>query len=48
MKTKTILIAGLLMAAGSPVKDLNDCTRLRPEDQQQLEDLIPNEDLQPA
>lgn len=33
--------AGLLMADGSPVKDLNDCTRLRPEDQPQLEDLIP-------
>ena len=32
---------GLLMADGSPVKDLNDCTRLRPEDQSQLEDLIP-------
>lgn len=33
--------AGLLMADGSPVKDLNDCTRLRPEDQSQLENLIP-------
>lgn len=32
---------GLLMADGSPVKDMNDCTRLRPEDQPQLEDLIP-------
>ena len=32
---------GLLMADGAPVKDLNDCTRLRPEDQSQLEDLIP-------
>lgn len=32
---------GLLMADGSPVKDLNDCTRLRPEDQHQLDDLIP-------
>lgn len=33
--------SGLLMADGSPVKDLNDCTRLRPQDQPQLEDLIP-------
>ena len=33
--------SGLLMAEGSPVKDLNDCTRLRPEDHPQLEDLIP-------
>jgi hypothetical protein len=33
--------AGLFMADGSPVKDLNDCTRLRLEDQPQLEDLIP-------
>jgi len=33
---------GLLMADGSPVKDLNDCTRLRPEDQPQLLDLIPS------
>jgi hypothetical protein len=33
--------AGLLMVDGSPVKDLNDCTRLRLEDQPQLEDLIP-------
>ena len=33
--------AGLLMADRSPVKDLNDCTRLRPEDQHQLDDLIP-------
>lgn len=32
---------GLLMADGSPVKDLNDCTRLRPEDRPQIEDLIP-------
>ncbi|NDF00155.1 MAG: hypothetical protein EB034_18050, partial [Verrucomicrobia bacterium] len=40
--------AGLLMADGTPAKDLNDLTRLRPEDQPQLEDLIPNnENAQP-
>lgn len=33
--------ADLLMADGSPAKDLNDLTRLRPEDLPQLEDLIP-------
>lgn len=38
---------GLLMADGQPVKDLNDCTQLRPEDQPQLEDLIPHENLEP-
>lgn len=38
--------SGLLMAGGSPVKDLNDCTRLRPEDQPQLEDLIPHENTE--
>jgi hypothetical protein len=38
---------GLLMADGSPVKDLNDSTRLRPEDQPQLEDLIPHENAKP-
>ena len=32
---------GLLMADGSPVKDLNDCTSLRPQDQHQLLDLLP-------
>jgi len=32
---------GLLMADGTPAKDLNDCTRLRSEDQPQLEELIP-------
>lgn len=39
---------GLLMADGQPVKDLNHCNRLRPEDQPQLEDLIPtDENLHP-
>ena len=40
--------AGLLMANGSPVKDLNDCTRLDPKQTDQLDNLIPNENLQPA
>ena len=39
---------GLLMADGSPVKDLNDCTRLDPKQTDQLDNLIPNENLQPA
>ena len=39
---------GLLMADGALAKDLNDCTHLCTENQPQLEDLIPNEDLQPA
>jgi len=39
---------GLLMADGSPVKDLNDCSRLRPEDAHELATLIPHENLQPA
>lgn len=32
---------GLLKADGQPVKDLNDCTQLRPEDRTQLANLIP-------
>lgn len=32
---------GLLMADGSPVKDLNDCTRLDPKQTPELETLIP-------
>ena len=39
---------GLLMADGSPVKDLNDCNRLDPKQTDQLDNLIPNENLQPA
>ncbi|MFA6545537.1 MAG: toprim domain-containing protein [Limisphaerales bacterium] len=39
---------GLLMADGSPVKDLNDCTRLEPKQTDELDTLIPNENLQPA
>ena len=38
----------LLMADGSPVKDLNDCNRLDPKQTDQLDNLIPNENLQPA
>ncbi len=38
---------GLLMADGTRAKDLNHCTQLRPEDQPQLEDLIPYETPQP-
>jgi len=34
-------LAGLLMADGSPVKDLNDCTRLDPGQTTELETLIP-------
>jgi hypothetical protein len=34
---------GLLMADGSPVKDLNDCSRLDPKQNHELEDLIPTE-----
>ncbi len=40
--------SGLLMADGSPVKDLNDCTRLDPKQTSELDTLIPNEKLQPA
>ncbi len=36
---------GLLMDDGIPAKDLNDCTHLCAENQPQLENLIPNEDL---
>jgi len=34
-------LAGLLMADGSPVKDLNDCTRLDPKHTLELQNLIP-------
>jgi len=34
-------LAGLLMADGSPVKDLNDCTRLDPKQTLELQNLIP-------
>jgi len=40
--------ADLLMADGSPAKDLNDLTRLDPKQNNELENLIPNENLQPA
>lgn len=33
--------AELQMADGTPIEDLNDCTRIRPEDAHQLSDLIP-------
>lgn len=33
--------AGLRMADGSPVSDLNDCTRIHPEDAHELEGLLP-------
>ena len=36
---------GLLMENGQAALDLNDCTRLRPEDQPQLEDLIPPHEI---
>lgn len=40
--------AGLLMADGSPVKDLNDCTHLDSRQTNELETLIPNyENLEP-
>ena len=32
---------GLLMADGSPVKDLNDCTQLDPNQTQEISELIP-------
>ncbi len=35
--------SGLLMADGSPVKDLNDCTRIAPEQANELKTLIPTE-----
>ena len=38
---------GLLMADGSPVKDLNDCTRLDFKQTQELDNLIPNENPRP-
>jgi len=39
---------GLLMADGSPVKDMNDCTRLDPKQTNELDTLIPDENIQPA
>lgn len=40
-------LGGLLMADGSPAKDLNDLTRIDPKHLQELADLIPNETLEP-